>query len=214
MINRRSLLLSPLAAAVLPRRTYAAQLASLHGEIYRQLGIRPLINAAGTYTTLTGSVLVPQARDAMSEASKYFVPLVDLQLAAAARIAKMLDVPAAIISSGGAGSILLATAACIAGKDPEKIRRVPDTTGMKNEVVMVREHRMGFDHACRTVGAKIVEVGTVDDLKTAITPKTAMLFWVNISEPKGKISAKEFVAAGKRAGIPVFNDAAAELPPS
>ena len=214
MMNRRSLLLSPLAAALLPRRMLAAQLASLHGENYRQLGIRPLINAAGTYTTLTGSVLVPQARDAMSEASKYFVPLIDLQQAAGARLAKMLGVPAAMVTSGGAGSILLATAACVTGKDPEKVRRLPDTGGMKHEVVMARQHRMGFDHACRAVGARIVDVETVEELKSAINPKTAMLFWVNISEPKGKISAKEFLEAGKRAGVPVFNDAAAELPPA
>ena len=214
MINRRSLLLSPVAAALLPRRTIAFQLASLHGEIYRQLGIRPLINAAGTYTTLTGSVLVPQARDAMSEASKYFVPLIDLQQAAGARLAKLLSVPAAIVTSGGAGSILLATAACVTGKDTEKVRRLPDTAGMKNEVVMVKQHRMGFDHACRAVGVRIVEADTVQDLKSAINSKTAMLFWVNISEPKGKISAKEFLEAGKRANIPVFNDAAAELPPA
>ena len=212
MFGRRSLLLSPLAAALLPRKNHAAQLASLHGEIYRQLGVRPLINAAGTYTTLTGSLLVAEARVAMNEASKYFVPLIDLQFAAGARIAKLLGVPAAIISSGGAGSILLATAACIAGKDPAKIQRLPDTTGMKNEVIMVREHRMGFDHACRAAGARIVEVETAEELKKAITAQTAMLFWVNISEPKGKISAKEFLDAGKRAGVPVFNDAAAELP--
>jgi len=214
MINRRTLLLSPLTAAMLPRKVYAAQLASVHGEIYRQLGVRPLINAAGTYTTLTGSLLVPQAREAMSEASKYFVPLIDLQQAAGARIAKLLGVPAAIVTSGGAGSILLATAACVAGKDPEKIARVPDTTGMKNEIIMVRQHRMGFDHACRAVGTRIVEVDTVAELKAAITPKTAMLFWVNISEPKGKITAKAFLEAGKRAGVPIFNDAAAELPPA
>lgn len=214
MLARRSLLLSPLAAALLPRKVHAAQLAALHGDIYRQLGIRPLINAAGTYTTLTGSLLAPQARDAMVEAAKYFVPLIDLQQAAGRRIAKLLDVPAAIVSSGGAGSILLATAACIAGKNPEKIRRIPDTTGMKNEVVMVAEHRMGFDHACRAAGAKIIEVRTLDELKRAINPKTVMLFWVNISEPKGKITATEFLDAGKRAGVPVFNDAAAELPPA
>jgi seryl-tRNA(Sec) selenium transferase len=163
---------------------------------------------------LTGSLLVPQAREAMSEASKYFVPLIDLQLAAGARIAKLLGVPAAIITSGGAGSILLATAACVAGKDQKNIHSVPDTTGMKNEVIMVRQHRMGFDHACRAVGARIVEVNTAEELKAAINPKTAMLFWVNISEPKGKITAKQFLDAGKQAGIPVFNDAAAELPPA
>jgi L-seryl-tRNA(Ser) seleniumtransferase len=186
----------------------------LHGEIYRQLGVRPLINAAGTYTTLTGSLLVPQAREAMSEASKYFVPLIDLQLAAGARIAKLLGVPAAMVTSGGAGSILLATAACVAGKDPANIQRLPDTTGMKNEVIMVRQHRMGFDHACRAAGARIIEVNTVDELKAAVNSRTAMLLWVNISEPKGKITAKEFLDAGKHAGVPVFNDAAAELPPA
>jgi len=193
---------------------YAAQIASMHGEIYRQLGIRPLINAAGTYTTLTGSVLVPQAREAMAEASRCFVPLIDLQRAAGARIAKLLDVPAAVISSGGAGSILLATAACLTGKDEARIRRLPDTSGMKHEVIMVREHRMGFDHACRATGARIVEVETADQLTSAINANTAMLFWVNISEPKGKISVREFLGAGKKAGIPVFNDAAAELPPA
>ena len=214
MIDRRSVMLSPLAAALLPRRMYAAQLASLHGDVYRQIGIRPLINAAGTYTTLTGSLLVPQAREAMAEASKYFVPLVDLQKAAGARIAKMLDVPAAMVTSGGAGSILLATAACITGKDAAKIQRIPDSSGMKNEVIMPRQHRMGFDHACRAAGGRIVEVETAEELGKAINSNTAMLFWVNISEPKGKISAKEFLAAGKRAGVPVFNDAAAELPPA
>jgi D-glucosaminate-6-phosphate ammonia-lyase len=214
MLNRRKVLLSPLAAAVLPRRAYAAQLAGLHGETYRRLGVRPLINAAGTYTTLTGSLLVPEARTAMAEASRYFVPLLELQRAAGARIATLLQVPAAMVSSGGAGSILLATAACIAGKDPDKIRRIPDTTDMRNEVIMVREHRMGFDHACRAAGARIVEVQTADDLNRAIGPKTAMLFWVNIFEPKGSITAKEFLDAGRRAGVPVFNDAAAELPPA
>jgi L-seryl-tRNA(Ser) seleniumtransferase len=150
----------------------------------------------------------------MAEASKYFVPLIDLQQAVGARIAKLLDVPAAMVTSGGAGSILLATAACLTGKDREKIRSIPDTTGMKNEVIMVRQHRMGFDHACRAAGARIIEVETGDQLRAAINPKTAMLFWVNISEPKGKITAKEFLEAGKRAGVPVFNDAAAELPPA
>lgn len=213
-LNRRGLLLSPLAAALLPRATYAAQLAAAHGEIYRQLGIRPLINAAGTYTTLTGSLLLPQARDAMSEASRCFVPLIDLQAAGGARIARLLDVPAAMVTSGGAGSILLATAACLTGTDEDRIRRLPETGGINHEVVMVRQHRMGFDHACRAAGARIVEVETADQLGTAIERRPAMLFWVNISEPKGKISAQQFLAAGKRAGVPVFNDAAAELPPA
>jgi L-seryl-tRNA(Ser) seleniumtransferase len=208
-------LLPALAAAgsFRPNSVYAAYLAEGRGEAYRALGVRPLINAAGTYTTLTGSVMAQDTIQAMASAAEVFVPLVDLQKAAGKRIAELIGVEAALVSSGGTGSILLATAACMAGKDPQKIRQIPDTTGIKNEVVMVREHRMGFDHAARACGAKIVEVGTAAELRKAIGPKTAMLFFVNIYEPKGEISRAEFIKAGKDAGVPVFNDAAAELPP-
>ncbi|MCP5113975.1 MAG: hypothetical protein GY953_24340, partial [bacterium] len=191
MLNRRSLLNNAAWLAGLnslrPSNLYASFLASRHGEIYRQLGVRPLINAAGTYTTLTGSVMPPQVRQAMFDASQYFVPLIDLQKAVGKRIARLLDVPAALVSSGAAGAIQLATAACIAGGDKEKIRRLPDTAGMKNEVIMIKQHRMGFDHAARASGAKIVEVDTLAELEAAIGPKTAMLFFVHIFEPKGKI---------------------------
>ena len=197
-----------------PNSIYASYLAARHGEIYRQLGVRPLINAAGTYTTLTGSVMTPLAREAMVEAAQYFVPLIELQKAVGERIARLLDVPAALVSSGAAGSIQLATAACVAGTDQDKIRRLPDTSGMKNEVIMVKQHRMGFDHAARACGAKIIEVDSVAGLKAAIGQKTAMLFFVHIFEPKGSISRAEFLRAGKEAGVPVFNDAAAELPPA
>ena len=188
------------------------QLASVHGDIYRQLGVRPLINAAGTYTTLTGSLLVPQARDAMSEGRAVLRAADRLTEAVAARIAKLLDVPAAIVSSGGAGRFFLRRPP-VSPARTEKIRRLPDTSGMKNEVVMVRSigwvrsclpRRRGPDH--RSADGRSAE--------GRHRPKTAMLFWVNISEPKGKISAKEFLPAGKRAGVPVFNDAAAELPPA
>ncbi len=209
-------LLPALAAAgsLRPNSVYAAYLAERRGEGYRRLGVRPLINAAGTYTTLTGSVMAPETIEAMAAAAEVFVPFVELQKAAGKRLAELIGVEAALASSGGTGSIMLATAACMAGKDQEKIRRIPDTTGVKNEVIMVREHRMGFDHAARACGAKIVEVGTVDELRKAIGPKTAMLFFVHIYEPKGKISRAEFLKAGKDAGVPVFNDAAAELPPA
>ena len=217
-VNRRHFLSAAGLAGALtslrPSSLYAAHLASRHGEIYRQLGVRPLINAAGTYTTITGSVMTPQCREAMAAASECFVPLIELQRAAGARIAKLLDVEAAMVSCGAASSILLATAACVTGGDAEKVRRLPDTSGMKNEVIMVKQHRMGFDHAARAVGAKIVEVDTLDELKSAINPNTAMLFYVHIYEPKGKIGRADFIAAGKAAGVPVFNDAAAELPPA
>ncbi|PYT21276.1 MAG: hypothetical protein DMG57_39145, partial [Acidobacteria bacterium] len=194
--NRRTFLAgggfaSLIAAGFRPRYLHAAQLAAQHGEIYRQLGVRPLINAAGTYTALSGSLLPERARRAMEEASRCFVHLEDLQRAVGERIAKMLDVESAI----------------------------PDLTGLESEVIVPREHRNGFDHAARNVGVKLVEVETLTDLHhaigpKAIGPKTLMLYFTNIFEHKGQIKRKEFIAAGRQAGIPVFNDAAAELPPA
>jgi len=218
-VTRRIFLSSGAAASVAaagfrPRYIRAAQMAAQHGEIYRKLGVRPFINAAGTYTILSGSLLPERARHAMEEAARCFVRLEDLQKAAGERIAQLLGVEAAMVTSGGAGSILLATAACVTRSDEEKIRRIPNLEGMKNEVIVPREHRNGFDHAARTVGVKLVEVETVDDLHRAIGPQTAMLYFTNIFEPKGQIKRAEFIAAGKQAGIPVFNDAAAELPPA
>lgn len=203
-----------LAAGVRPRYIHAAQLAAQHGEIYRDLGVRPFINAAGTYTVLTGSLLPERARRAMEDASRCFVHLNDLQKAAGERIAKLLGVEAAMVTSGAACAIMLATAACVTGTDIKKIRRIPDLQGMKSDVIIPREHRNGFDHAARNVGIKLVEVGTLDELHRAIGPQTAMLYFTNIFEHKGAIQREEFIAAGKRAGIPVFNDAAAELPPA
>src|SRR5262249_23734187 len=160
----------------------AAQLAAQHGEIYRQLGVRPLINAAGTYTVLTGSLMPERARQAMADASRSFVHLLELQKAAGERIAKLLGAEAAMVTSGAACAIMMATAACVTGGDKKKIERVPDLTDMKNEVIVPREHRNGYDHAARNVGVKLVEVGTVEELTRAIGPRTAMLYFTNIYE--------------------------------
>ena len=214
--RRRFLASTGLGAAIgslLPRKVYAAQLAAAHGEIYRAIGVRPLINAAGTYTTLTGSVVSARVRQAMDEASRCFVPLIELQRVAGARIAKLLGTEAAMVTSGAAGSIMLATAACVTGKDSEKIRRIPDIAGMKNEVIIPKSQRNGFDHAARNCGVRLIEVETADAVRAAINSKTAMLYWVHIFEPKGSIKRAEFLEIGKKAGVPVFNDAAAELPP-
>jgi L-seryl-tRNA(Ser) seleniumtransferase len=202
-----------LIAGFSPRSVRAVQLVAEHGEIYRQLGVRPLINAAGTYTMLTGSLLTDRTRHAMEEASRCFVHFEDLQRAAGERIAKILNVESAMVTSGAAGAIMLATAACVTGSDVEKVRRIPDLSGLKNEVIIPTQHRNGFDHAARNVGVKFVEVKSFDDLHRAIGPRTAMLYFTNIFEYKGQITRKEFIAAGKQAGVPVFNDAAAELPP-
>lgn len=202
-----------LVRALMPRRAYAAYLAEEHGELYRQIGIRPFINAAGTYTVLSGSIVPPRVREAMEQASRCFVPLVQLQTVVGARIARMLGIEAAMVTSGAACSIMLATAACVTGKDKEKIRRIPDVAGMKSEVIIPKAQRNGFDHAARNVGVRLVEVESIEQVKSAINRQTAMLYWTNIMGWKTKIGRREFLEAGKAAGIPVFNDAAAELPP-
>jgi seryl-tRNA(Sec) selenium transferase len=217
-LSRRNLLKGAgagwLLETFLPRQVYAEYLAAGHGELYREIGIRPFINAAGTYTVLSGAVIPDRVRETMAEASRYFVPLVPLQNAVGERIAKMIGVEGALVTSGATGSILLATAACVTGKDPEKVRRLPDLTSMKNEVIIPRAQRNGYNHAARSVGVRIVEVETIEQLKSAINSKTAMLYWTNIMEWMGKITRHEFVEAGKAASIPLFNDAAAELPPA
>jgi L-seryl-tRNA(Ser) seleniumtransferase len=149
----------------------------------------------------------------MEQAAQHYVILEELQRAVGERIAQMLGVEAACVTSGAAGAMLIGTAACVAGKDLEKIKRLPDTTGMKNEVVIQKAHRYGFDHAIRNVGVRLVEVETEDDLERAINDNTAMLHFLNEAQNQGEIGLEKWVAAGKRHGIPTFNDAAADCPP-
>jgi len=122
-------------------------------------------------------------------------------------------VEAAMVTSGAAGAIALGTAACVTGKDPEKILRIPDTTGMKNEVIIQKTHRMAFDHAIRNVGVRLVVVETPEELDNAISEKTAMMFFLNAAQNRGQVGMEKFIEVGKRRGVPTFNDAAADVPP-
>jgi uncharacterized pyridoxal phosphate-dependent enzyme len=182
-------------------------------DVYKELGVRPLINAAGTYTALSASLLPPEVRDAVEAASHQYVAISELQQAAGRRIASLIGCEGALITCGAASALTVATAACVAGKDPEKIRRLPDTTGMKNEVLLQKTHRVGYDHAIRAVGVRLVEVETREELERAAGDRTAMLFFLNYSDPAGKIKREEFVQIGKKLGVPTLIDAAADLPP-
>ena len=137
----------------------------------------------------------------------------ELMAAVAPRIAKLLDAEAAHVSSGAAGSVTCATLACIAGGDPEKIQQVPDTRGLKNEVVIPSWSRIVYDQAIRSVGARIVEVTTAEDLKKAFGPKTAMAAGlIHMGESGNPFSLEEYVAAAHRNGVPVLIDAADGTP--
>lgn len=183
-------------------------------DVYRRLGVQPLLNAAGILTNLGGSLMLSEVRQAMDEASRHYVSLPDLQRAAGARIAQVAGVDAALVTSGAAAALLVGTAACVTKGDLERVRRIPDITGMPSEVIVQKSHRHNFDHAIRSVGVRFVEVETRADLDRAISPNTAMMHSLAYAEHKGQIGTAEWIGVAKARGIPTFVDAAAELPPN
>ncbi|MEJ7609513.1 MAG: hypothetical protein WKF37_25385, partial [Bryobacteraceae bacterium] len=182
-------------------------------DYFSELGVRPFINAAGTYTTLTASLMMPEVVAAIATASRQFVPLIELQDKVGARIASMLATESAMVTSGASGALTCGTAACVAGTDKKAILQLPDLTGLKNEVIVQKSHRYGYDHAVRAVGVRMVEVETAAQLESAVNSRTAMMLYFNDAEPLGQIKAAEFVGLGKKHKIPTFIDASADVPP-
>ena len=182
-------------------------------EVYRRLGIEPVINGIGTVTVLGGSLMPPEVTDAMVAASRNFVPLPELQERAGDHIARLIGVPAAMISAGAASAMTCGTAAAIAGGDAEKLRMLPDTTGMKNEVIQQRAHHTGYQAQMELTGAKIVWVDTREELDAAINERTAMMFFLNFADPRGEIGRAEWIEVARAHGVPTMNDAAADVPP-
>jgi len=182
-------------------------------DFFRELGVRPFINASGTYTAMTASLMPPEVMDAINYASKHYVMLEELQLKVGERIAKLVQADAAMVTSGAASALTLGTAAVLTGTDQQKMIALPDLTTMKSEVIIQKSHRFGYDHAVRNCGVRLVEVETRDELERAVNPKTAMMLFYNNNNKEGRIQDEEFVQLGKQHAIPTFNDAAADVPP-
>ncbi|MEM9717606.1 MAG: selenocysteine synthase [Bacteroidota bacterium] len=183
-------------------------------DYFKELGVRTFINAAGTYTSMTGSLMPKEVIDAIDYARHQYVGLDDLQDKVGARIAELLKCESAMVTAGAASAISLGTAGVLTGMDPEKAKRIPnDLSGMKSEVILQKTHRVGYDHAIRNCGVSLVEVETHEEMEAAINEKTAMLWFLNYANPKGQVKYKEFIALGKKYGIPTFNDCAADVPP-
>ncbi len=183
-------------------------------NIYTRLGVKTMINARGNWTYTSASLEMPQVREAQEAAAKHFVNIFDLQHAVGRRLAELTGAESGMITSGAAGAIASGTAACIAGSDPERIWQLPDTTGMKSEVVMMGG-RSVFDSAARLVGGKLVLADTPEQLANAINSNTAMIYTASNTRD----STTEFdtlakqLAVAKHAGVPLFMDAADSLPP-
>jgi L-seryl-tRNA(Ser) seleniumtransferase len=204
-------LVGGLVSAIALKAEPAAAMAA--PDYFRELGIRPFINASGTYTAMTASLMPPEVMDAINYASKHYVMLDELQNKVGERIASLVHAEAAMVTSGAASALTLGTAAVLTGTDQRKMVALPDLTGMKSEVIMQKSHRFGYDHAVRNCGVRIVEVETREDLERAVNEKTAMMLFYNNNNKEGRIQDEEFAQLGKKHSIPTMNDAAADVPP-
>ena len=182
-------------------------------DYFRELGVRPFINAAGTYTAMTASLMPPQVIDAITYASRHYVMLDELHDRVGARIATLLRCEAAMVTSGAASALTLGTAGVLTGTDPRKVVDLPNLAGMKSEVIVQKAHRFGYEHAVRNCGVRLVEVETREEMERAIGPQTAMMLFYNNNNGEGRIRHEEFVEIGRKHGVPTLNDAAADVPP-
>ena len=220
-ITRRTLLQGGASAAALGATALGAagcggapaRTAASAEEVYLRLGVKPVINGVGTVTNLGGSIMPPEVIEAMIAASKSFIPFPELQQKAGDHLARIIGVPAAMISCGAASAITCGTAAAVTRGDDEKLRALPDTSGMKNEIIQQKAHRCGYEAQMTVVGARHVWVETRQELEKAINDRTAMMFFLNKADPLGKIQRKEWIEVSKAHDIPTLNDAAADVPP-
>ena len=183
-------------------------------DYFKELGVRTFINAAGTYTSLTGSLMPPEVVEAIKYATHQYVSLDELQDKVGMRIAHLLKCESAVVSAGAASALTLGTAGILCGMDGKKVVQLPDITGMKSEVIVQKAHDIGYIHAVKNCGVKIIYVESKKELEEAINEKTAYLLFINAYNFKGQVQDKEFVEIGKKYGIPTFNDCAADVPPA
>jgi L-seryl-tRNA(Ser) seleniumtransferase len=194
-------------------------------NVYERLGVRTIINAKGPSTRLSGGIMHPEVAGAMVEASQHCVEMAELQARASEIIAEITGAEAGLVTAGAAAGLMLGAAACITGLDAGRMNRLPDTTGMANEIVMVRSQRNFYDHVIRAAGARLVEVGLPDryagagvrdaeawEIADALSERTAAVHWV--AGPNARPALEQAVEAAHAAGVPVMVDAAAQVPPT
>jgi uncharacterized pyridoxal phosphate-dependent enzyme len=214
LFRRWSLLTLP---ALIPGRSAvasaAAQPAKAVTDIYGSIGVRPLINARGTFTIISGSLMLPEVRAAMTAAAQQYVHLDELAEAVGARLAELTKAEWGMVSSGCAAGLTHATAACVAGGNPDLHVRIPNLTGFpKDEVIIPKHSRNVYDAAIRAVGVRVIEVRTPEELEAAIGPRTAMIYILaGPQADESPLNTRVLAQVAKPKGVPILVDAAAEI---
>ena len=188
---------------------------SVKQNLFKELGIRTFINAAGTYTFMTGSLMRPEVIEAIQSTANEFCLLDEVQDKVGEKIAALVRSESAVVTAGCFSAMTLGLAGVLTGMDPKKVEQLPhiEGTGMKSEVIIQKGHNVGYSQALTNTGCKIVFIETIQDLENAINSKTALLWFLNIQSDKGTITHEEWVAAGKKHNIPTMIDMAADVPP-
>lgn len=222
MLNRRKLLqrLSafPILGGMLGTVPFTSALAAappVKRNLFKELGIRTFINAAGTLTYMTGSLMHDEVLEAINSTSKDFCMLDEVQDKVGEKIAKIVHAEAAVVTSGAFSGMTLGLAGILTGMDVKKVEQLPhlEYTMMKSEVICQKGHDIVYNHALTNTGCKMVIVETAEDVARAVNERTALMHFLHINADQGKIMHEEWVALGKKYGIPTSIDIAADVPP-
>ncbi len=200
------------AAGLIPTKAFAKAPAAKR-NILKELGIRTFVNAAGTYTAMTASLMHDEVVETIKQSAKQFAMLDEVQDKVGEKIAELCHAEAATVTAGCWSALVLGTAGVLTGMDMKKVAQLPNVTGMKAEVIVQKGHNIGYVHALTNTGAIIVEIETAQELEKAINEKTAMMWFLNTYEPMGKIQHEEWVAIAKKHKIPTMIDMVADVPP-
>ena len=211
----KTISLLPFAGGILGPLELKALPPAAKRDLFKELGVRTFINAAGTLTFMTGSLMHDYVLEAIMASSKDFCLLDELQDKVGERIAGMVHSEAAVVTSGAFSALTLGLAGILTGMDLKKVEQLPhlEETGMKSEVIYQKGHDIVYNHAFLNTGCKMISVETSEELERAINEKTALLSFINILADKGKIMHEEWVALGKKYNIPTSIDIAADVPP-
>lgn len=200
--------------AALPFSSATAAPRSTKRDLIKELGLRTFINAAGTYTTMTASLMHDEVMDAINSSSKEFIMYDEVQEKVGERIAALCHAEAAMVTAGCWSALVLGTAGVLTGMDLKKVALLPNVESFeKNEVIVQKGHNHDYIHALTNTGIRPVEVETMEQLEKAINSKTALMYFLNESSPHGKIMHKEWLEVAKKHNIPTIIDIAADIPP-